>query len=222
MMRDDAGVRDDLPVPGWWIAALTALALALRLVRLNNGLWIDEIYAVLYSFRPSMQQIVSAFPRDNHHPFYAVLAHLSVSAFGESAWTVRLPAAIFGAATIPTLYLLGTRVATRREAFLAATHCCACRPAPRVVFAKRARIRAAGVLRGGRLMAAAARDGHRALAFLRVVRDRDRARRVHASHDGVHRGRACRCVRDRVRGCATAHADGRAGRWRLAFRCPAC
>lgn len=124
MTRDDAGVREDLPVPGWWIAALTALALVLRLIQLNNGLWIDEIYAVLYSFRPSLVQIVSTFPRDTHHPLYAVLAHLSVSAFGESAWAVRLPAAIFGAATIPMLYVLGTRVATRREAFLAATLLC--------------------------------------------------------------------------------------------------
>ncbi len=124
MVRDDAVSRDDLPVPVWWIVALTALALALRLVRLNTGLWIDEIYAMLYSFRPSLTEIVSAFPRDNHHPFYAVLAHLSMSAFGESPWAVRLPAAIFGAATIPMLYLLGTRVATRRQAFLAATLLC--------------------------------------------------------------------------------------------------
>ena len=125
-MTGDAAHRpgDDLPVRTWWIVALTALALVLRLVRLDSGLWIDEIYSLLHSFRPSLWQIVSVFPRDNHHPFYSVLAHLSLTVFGESAWSIRLPAALFGAATVPLLYLLGTRVASRREALLAASLLC--------------------------------------------------------------------------------------------------
>lgn len=114
----------DLDVPTWWLVALTALALVLRLINLNSGLWIDEIYSLLHSFRPSLWQIVSVFPRDNHHPFYSVLAHLSLTVFGESPWSIRLPAALFGAATIPLLYLLGTLVVSRREALLAAALLC--------------------------------------------------------------------------------------------------
>ena len=92
----------------------------LRLINLGSGLWVDEIYSLLGSFRPPLLQIVGAFPRDNHHPFYSVLAHLSIALFGESAWSVRLPSVLFGTATVPLLYLLGTRLVNRREAFLAA------------------------------------------------------------------------------------------------------
>ncbi len=110
----------DLAVRASWIWALTAVALALRLVNLDSGLWVDEIDSLITSFRPPLLAIVSVFPRDNRHPFYSVLAHLSLTAFGEHPWSIRLPAVIFGAATVPLLYLLGTRIASRREALLAA------------------------------------------------------------------------------------------------------
>jgi len=113
-----AGV--DLEVPAWWLWALTAVALAVRIIGLNGGLWVDEIYSLLHSFRPPLAEILTTFPRDNRHPFYSVLAHLSLRAFGESPWTIRLPALLFGTATIPALYLLGSRLLARRQAFLAA------------------------------------------------------------------------------------------------------
>ena len=112
--------NDDLCIPAWWIGALTLVALALRLVGLDSGLWVDEIYSLLGSFRRPLAQIVSEFPRDNQHPLYSVLAHISLVLLGESAWTLRLPAVLFGVASVPLLYALGTRVTTRREAFLAA------------------------------------------------------------------------------------------------------
>ena len=43
-----------------------------------------------------------------------------MSALGETAWTVRLPAVIFGIASIPLLFLVGRAVATTREGLLAA------------------------------------------------------------------------------------------------------
>lgn len=93
--------------------------MAVRLIGLNNGMWWDEISSLLQSFRLPLADIVGTFRGDNHHPFYSVLAHLSIGAFGEHAWSARLPAALFGAATIPFLYLLGERIMSRREALLA-------------------------------------------------------------------------------------------------------
>ncbi len=101
------------------IAALTLVALLLRVAGSNSGLWIDEIYSMLNSFRPPLAETVTAFPRDNHHPLYSILAHLSLSLFGEAPWTVRLPSVVFGAATIPLLYGLARHLTTRREALLA-------------------------------------------------------------------------------------------------------
>jgi 4-amino-4-deoxy-L-arabinose transferase-like glycosyltransferase len=63
---------------------------------------------------------VTSFPDSNHHPLYSVLAHAAVSVFGERPWVVRLPAVLFGIATIPAVYLLGVRVASRREGLFAA------------------------------------------------------------------------------------------------------
>lgn len=102
------------------IAAITLGALVLRVVGSNSGLWIDEIYSLVDFFRVPLGRMVAAFPRDNHHPLYSALAHLSIGAFGEAPWSIRLPAVLFGTATVPLLYGLGRYVGSRREALLAA------------------------------------------------------------------------------------------------------
>lgn len=107
---------------GFWIAVgvLTVAALVVRLVGLGHGLWADEIYATIESFRTPFPQTLAIFPGDNKHPLYSLLAHGTLTAFGESAWSVRLPAVAFGVATVPMLYALGTRVTSRVEALAAA------------------------------------------------------------------------------------------------------
>ena len=50
------------------VVALTLVALVLRLVGSNSGLWIDEIYSLVDFFRVPLGRMVTAFPRDNHHP----------------------------------------------------------------------------------------------------------------------------------------------------------
>jgi hypothetical protein len=102
------------------IVALVALAVVVRIPGLNSGLWYDEIVTLVESARPTLGQIVSAFPDSNNHPLYSLLAHLSMSAFGEHVWTVRLPAVAFGVASVPALYYLGAAVTSRLEALLAA------------------------------------------------------------------------------------------------------
>jgi mannosyltransferase len=47
-----------------------------------------------------------------------VLAHLSVNAFGESVWSLRLPAALFGIATLWALWRLALELTGPREALL--------------------------------------------------------------------------------------------------------
>lgn len=102
------------------IVALTAIAAALRLPNLNSGLWFDEIVTLIESVRLPTLQVVTAFPGNNNHPFYSLLAHLSILAFGDHPWALRLPALVFGVAAVPLIYWLGTLVTTRLEAMLAA------------------------------------------------------------------------------------------------------
>jgi len=100
---------------------LVILGTALRFYRLDTGLWFDEIVTLMASVRPPLSEIVTHFPGNNDHPLYSVLAHLSVAIFGEHAWSVRLPSAIFGVVTIPLLYWVAARVTSRLEGLLAAT-----------------------------------------------------------------------------------------------------
>lgn len=101
------------------VTILTVLAAALRLHHLDSGLWFDEITTLVDSVRPRFLQIVTHFPGNNDHPLYSVLAHGSVTVFGEHPWSLRLPAMLFGVASIPMLYLFGSAVTTRCEALLA-------------------------------------------------------------------------------------------------------
>jgi len=101
------------------LAAIVAVALVARIIGLDGGLWVDEIYSLVRSFRAPTSEILADFWGDNHHPLYALLAHASRALFGESPWAVRLPAMLFGVAAVPMLYQLGARLVPRREALLA-------------------------------------------------------------------------------------------------------
>jgi len=105
------------------VAVLTILTLgglALRAIELNSQLWYDEICSLVVTSRPPLLEILTTYYGDIQHPLYSALAHISVVVLGETAWTVRLPAIIFGVASIPLLFLLARAVAPPREALLAA------------------------------------------------------------------------------------------------------
>jgi mannosyltransferase len=101
------------------VAALTVVGAILRVPGLDSGLWFDEIVTLIESVRLPVRTIVTAFPGYNNHPLYSLLAHGTVSAFGEQAWSLRLPAFAFGVISIPLLYLCAVAVTTRTEALLA-------------------------------------------------------------------------------------------------------
>ena len=88
---------------GLWLVVLTVLAAVLRVIGINRGLWWDEIYFLLVSVRHPLVEIVTIFPGDIQHTLYAILARLSILTFGEHVWSLRLPALIFGVASIPML-----------------------------------------------------------------------------------------------------------------------
>jgi uncharacterized membrane protein len=91
----------------------------LRAVGLNGGLWYDEIVTLDQSVRAPLGQIVTTFPTNNQHTLFSILAHLSIAAFGEHPWSLRLPAMLLGVASIPALYLFARDFAGRAEALLA-------------------------------------------------------------------------------------------------------
>ncbi len=92
------------------------VAAFLRLYRLNEGLWFDEILTTVRYVRLPFNELLFAFDSENQHFFYSLLAHLSVVIFGESEWALRLPAVIFGVGALWLVYRFGRDVTNRLEA----------------------------------------------------------------------------------------------------------
>ena len=101
------------------VVLLCAVALGLRLWRLETDLWLDEILTLTDFLRLPFGEIVATFPSQNQHPLYSLLGRAAIVVFGESFAAARLPAVLFGVASIWALFLLGRRVAGTREALLA-------------------------------------------------------------------------------------------------------
>ncbi|MDZ4863058.1 MAG: glycosyltransferase family 39 protein [Gemmatimonadota bacterium] len=128
------------PASRWLTAgllAVLALALGLRLVRLGDGLWFDEIQTLVEHARLPVAQIVTTFTSQNQHPLYSLLAHGSMAALGESAATLRLPAVLFGVLGVWGLYRLGGQVIRPAEGLLLAALLAVA--APHIWFSQNAR-----------------------------------------------------------------------------------
>ncbi len=104
----------------WLLAAISVLALVLRLIGLNSDLWIDEIAPLVAYAHASLWQIFITYGGSNHHLLNTLLVKIFVDALGEHEWVVRLPAVLFGTATIPALYGVARQVMSRRSGLLAA------------------------------------------------------------------------------------------------------
>jgi len=92
------------------LAAITLLAVALRLYRLDTDLWIDEIGSFQYAMSVSAGELLRTFSSPNQHLLNSLLERASVALFGEHDWTVRLPAVVFGIATVPAMNWLARPV----------------------------------------------------------------------------------------------------------------
>ena len=88
------------------MALITLLAAALRIYRLDTDLWIDEIGSFQYATSVTVGELFRTFSSPNQHLLNSLLERLSVAALGEHDWTVRLPAVLFGIATVPAMYWL--------------------------------------------------------------------------------------------------------------------
>ena len=105
--------------PAAWLAAITLLGVALRIPGLGSDLWLDEILTVVRLVPGSVVSLFTGPETLNNHLLHTLLVRVSVAAFGVEEWAVRLPALLFGVATIPALYLLARLALRSREALFA-------------------------------------------------------------------------------------------------------
>jgi hypothetical protein len=95
----------------WWVLVITAIGGFLRVFMLGTkGMWLDETFSVwLASHRvPDMLGWIVKF--DQHPPLYYLLLHYWMGYYGDTPYYVRLLSAVFGAGTIPIIYLIGKRL----------------------------------------------------------------------------------------------------------------
>jgi mannosyltransferase len=79
----------------FWLAAILALALALRFPVLNGPLWYDEIVTVETHLKMGWGAMLSDYSM-NHHYLHNIAAKAAMDLFGAAPWAIRLPALIFG------------------------------------------------------------------------------------------------------------------------------
>ena len=107
------------PAPWQLLAAILLVAAALRLLGLGTGLWYDEVVTLVEFVRLPTGDLLTSYTTPNNHILYSLCAQLTVGLCGEGAVGLRLPAALFGTLSLLAVWLLGTRVTSRREAALA-------------------------------------------------------------------------------------------------------
>ncbi|HEY8122866.1 MAG TPA: glycosyltransferase family 39 protein [Myxococcota bacterium] len=112
--------RDAAPRAGLALFALLAVATLVRAIGLNGDLWHDEIFTLVDFVRSPALRIVTEYTDDNQHLLYSLLAHASIAAFGESAWALRLPALVFGVASVWATWRLGRLLFDARAALCGA------------------------------------------------------------------------------------------------------
>lgn len=103
------------------IFLIVVLAFVLRLVNLNQSLWLDEAINVVYARSSDFWWFVTSYPVGDFHPpgWFAIL-WVWGQLFGFSEIAVRGPSVILGTATVWLIYLLGKQLFSRKIGLFAA------------------------------------------------------------------------------------------------------
>lgn len=105
-----------------WLAAILILATIVRLIGLDAPLWFDEIATIGTHISLSWGDMIRDYSM-NHHYFFSLQAKLSALIFGGEIWAYRLPAMVFGVATVAAIWWLAKDIAGSAVAHSSAVLC---------------------------------------------------------------------------------------------------
>lgn len=95
----------------WLVLILTAIGGFLRVLLLaTKGMWLDETFSVWMAGHSIPELLQWTIRIDQHPPLYYLLLHYWIALNGDSPYDARLFSVVFGAATIPVIYLIGKRL----------------------------------------------------------------------------------------------------------------
>ena len=101
------------------LAGLLLAALALRLA-VPRGVWLDEAITIHQAHLSLHDLFRNLYHGDRQPPLYHLTLWLTIRAFGDGEFAVRLPSLIAGTLLVPVLYELGRELYDRRTGLFAA------------------------------------------------------------------------------------------------------
>ena len=101
------------------LAGLILVGLALRLA-VTRGIWLDEAISIHQAHLSLHDLFRNLYYGDRQPPLHHLVLWLTVRAFGDGEFAVRLPSLIAGTLVIPVLYELGRELYDRRTGLIAA------------------------------------------------------------------------------------------------------
>lgn len=101
------------------LAILLSLGVALRAIYLTQPMRYDEAVTYMYFVRLPWTEALSTYTYPNNHLFHTLLAKISVSAFGNFPWALRIPALLAGILVVPASYVVVRALYGARAALIA-------------------------------------------------------------------------------------------------------
>jgi len=107
-MYEDYEIEELAP---WLVIIITLIGGGLRIFLIaHKGLWLDETFSIWMSSHSVAEMLQWIVKIDQHPPLYYLLLHNWIALNGNTPYDVRLLSALFGAGTIPIMYLIGKRM----------------------------------------------------------------------------------------------------------------
>ena len=108
MMNEDSGLEEIAP---WLVILITVIGGLLRVILLGSrGMWLDETFSVWLANHSVADMLQWTVRLDQHPPLYYLLLHYWIALNGDTPYYARLLSVLFGAGTIPIIYLIGKRL----------------------------------------------------------------------------------------------------------------
>ena len=107
-MNEESDLDEFAP---WLVGIITLIGVFLRVLLLGTkGMWLDETFSVWLANHRVPDMLYWIVRIDQHPPFYYLLLHYWIAFKGDTPYYARLLSALFGAATIPVIYMIGKRI----------------------------------------------------------------------------------------------------------------
>lgn len=102
------------------LSLVLVVGLLIRLISLNQSLWIDEATSALVSKMSIADMFTKFLPNDVHPPLYYIVLKYWVTVFGNSEISLRIPSVVFGMAAIYVTYLIARKLLDTKAALVSA------------------------------------------------------------------------------------------------------